>query len=58
MGLWTLSHGGRDVETRTSRGSMVFTRMAAMVQVKLEIERERVTESVAKCRVAVRWIEA
>lgn len=58
MGLWTLSHGGRDVETHTPNDSMVFTGMAAMVQVKLEIERERVIESVAKRRVAVQLFKA
>jgi DNA invertase Pin-like site-specific DNA recombinase len=51
-GLRVLNLGGGDVDTRTPMGSMVFTVMAALVQMELEIKRERITDSVAKRRVA------
>ncbi|MEX5299518.1 recombinase family protein [Kocuria sp. CPCC 205292] len=44
--------GGGDVDTHTPMGSMVFTVMAALAQMELEIKRERVTDSVAKRRAA------
>lgn len=49
-GLRVLSLGGGDVDTSTPMGSMVFTVMAALAQMELEIKRERITDSVAKRR--------
>ncbi|GAB2599160.1 hypothetical protein GCM10009696_00690 [Kocuria himachalensis] len=40
--------GGGDVDTATPMGSMIFTVMAALAQMELEIRRERITDSVAK----------
>jgi len=40
------------VDTHTPMGSMVFTVMAALAQMKLEIMRARVTDSMAKRRAA------
>ena len=51
-GLRVLNLGGGDVDTHTPMGSMVFTVMAALAQMELEIKRERVTDSVAKRRAA------
>ena len=51
-GLRVLNLGGVDVDTATPMGSMVFTVMAALVQMELEIKRERITDSVAKRRAA------
>jgi DNA invertase Pin-like site-specific DNA recombinase len=42
------------VDTGTPMGSMVFTVMAALAQMELEIKRERITDSVAKRRAAGR----
>jgi hypothetical protein len=42
--------GSRDEDTFTPTGSMVFTVMAALAQMELEIKRERVTDSVATRR--------
>ncbi|REE03232.1 regulatory Fis family protein [Citricoccus muralis] len=39
-----------DVDTHTPMGSMVFTVMAALAQMELEIKRERITDSVTKRR--------
>ena len=50
--LRVLNLGGGDVDTETQMGSMVFTVMAALAQMELEIKRERVTDSVAKRRAA------
>jgi DNA invertase Pin-like site-specific DNA recombinase len=47
-GLRVLNFGGGDVDTRTPMGSMVFTVMAALEQMELEIKCERITDSVAK----------
>lgn len=47
-----LNLGGGDVDTHTPMGSMVFTVMAAIAQMELEIKRERITDSVAKRRAA------
>jgi DNA invertase Pin-like site-specific DNA recombinase len=44
--------GGGDVDTATPMGSMVFTVMAALAQMELEIKRERITDSVSKRRAA------
>src|SRR5699024_11584096 len=51
-GLRVLNLGGGDVDTSTPMGSMVFTVMAALAQMELDIKRERITESVAKRRAA------
>jgi DNA invertase Pin-like site-specific DNA recombinase len=50
--LRVLDLGGRDVGTATPVGSMVFTVMAALAQMELEIKRERITDSVSKRRAA------
>lgn len=49
-GLRVLNLGGGDVDTSSPMGSMLFTIMAALAQMELEIKRERVTDSVKKCR--------
>jgi DNA invertase Pin-like site-specific DNA recombinase len=51
-GLRVLNLGGGDVDTATSMGSMVFTVMAALAQMELEIKRERITDFMAKRRAA------
>lgn len=51
-GLRVLNLGGGDVDTHTPVGSMVFTVMAALAQMELDIKRERITDSVAKRRAA------
>lgn len=51
-GLRVLNLGGGDVDTSTPMGSMVFTVMAALAQMELDIKRERVTDSVAKRRMS------
>lgn len=38
------------MDTGTPMGSMVFTVMAALAQMELEIKRERITDSVSKRR--------
>ncbi|MCJ8506280.1 recombinase family protein, partial [Kocuria flava] len=50
--LRVLNLGGGDVDTATPMGSIVFTVMAALAQMELEIKRERITDSVAKRRAA------
>src|SRR5699024_7738439 len=40
-GLRVLNLGGGDVDTSTPMGSMVFTVMAALAQMELDIKRER-----------------
>ncbi|MGR6901033.1 recombinase family protein [Glutamicibacter sp. BSL13] len=50
IGLRVLNLGGGDVDTKTPMGAMVFTVMAALAQMELEIKRERVTDSVTKRR--------
>jgi DNA invertase Pin-like site-specific DNA recombinase len=47
-----LNPGGGDVDTATPIGSTVFTVMAALAQMELEIKRERITDSVSKRRAA------
>lgn len=54
IGLRVLNLGGGDVDTGTPMGSMVFTVMAALAQMELEIKRERITDSVSKRRAAGR----
>ena len=51
-GLRVLNLGGGDIDTHTPMGSRVFTVMAALAQMELEIKRERITGSVAKRRAA------
>lgn len=51
-GLRVLNLGGGDVDTSTPMGAMVFTVMAALGQMELEIKRERITDSVSKRRAA------
>lgn len=51
-GLRVLNLGGGDVDTSTPMGAMVFTVMAALGQMELEIKRERINDSVSKRRVA------
>lgn len=51
-GLRVLNLGGGDVDTSSPMGSMLFTIMAALAQMELEIKRERVTDSVKKRREA------
>ena len=52
INLRVLNLGGGNVDTGTPMGSMVFTVMAALAQMELDIKRERVTDSVAKRRAA------
>ena len=49
-GLHVLNLGGGDVDTLTPMGSMLFTIMAALGQMKHEIKRERVVDSINKRR--------
>lgn len=49
-GLRVLNLGGGDVDTSTPMGSMLFTIMAALAQMELEIKRERVVDSISKRR--------
>jgi DNA invertase Pin-like site-specific DNA recombinase len=51
-GLRVLNLGGGDVDTSTPMGGMVFTVMAALGQMELEIKREWITDSVSKRRAA------
>ncbi|RFA18708.1 recombinase family protein [Subtercola boreus] len=51
-GLRVLNLGGGNVDTGTPMGSMVFTVMAALAQMELDIKRERITDSVSKRRAA------
>ncbi|WP_382309829.1 recombinase family protein [Herbiconiux sp. UC225_62] len=51
-GLRVLNLGGGDVDTGTPMGAMVFTVMAALAQMELDIKRERVGDSVSKRRAA------
>lgn len=52
VSLRVLNLGGGEVDTATPMGSMVFTVMAALAQMELDIKRERITDSVAKRRAA------
>ncbi|KAA9134404.1 recombinase family protein [Microbacterium caowuchunii] len=49
-GFRVLNLGGGDVDTSTPMGSMLFTIMAALAQMELEIKRERITDSISKRR--------
>lgn len=50
--LRVLNLGGANVDTSSPTGSMVFTVMAALAQMELEIKRERINDSVTKRRAA------
>lgn len=50
VGLRVLNLGGGDVDTATPMGSMVFTVLAALAEMELEIKRERIQDSVKKRR--------
>jgi len=50
--LRVLNLGGDNVDTSTPMGAMMFTVMAALAQMELEIKRERITDSVSKRRAA------
>lgn len=50
VNLRVLNLGGGHVDTGTPMGSMVFTVMAALAQMELEIKRERVNDSNTKRR--------
>ena len=52
VNLRVLNLGGGNVDTGTPMGSMVFTVMAALAQMELEIKRERINDSVSKRRLA------
>ena len=51
--LRVLNLGGGDVDTATAMGSMVFTVMAALAQMELQIKRERIMDAVSKRRAAL-----
>lgn len=51
-GMRVLNLGGGDVDAATPMGSMLFTVTAALAQMEREIERERITGSVARRRAA------
>lgn len=50
IGLRILNVSGGVVDTKTPKGAMVFTVMAALAQMELEIKRERINGSVTKRR--------
>ena len=50
--LRVLNLGGGDIDTATPMGSMVFTVMAALAEMELQIKKERITDSVSKRRAA------
>lgn len=50
VNLRVLNLGGGNVDTGTPMGSMVFTVMAALAQMELEIKRERINDSNTKRR--------
>ena len=52
VSLRVLNLGGDAVDTATPIGSMLFTVMAALAQMELDIKRERITDSVSKRRAA------
>lgn len=52
IALRVLNLGGGSVDTGTPMGGMVFTVMAALAEMELEIKRERITDSVSKRRAA------
>lgn len=48
--LRVLNLGGGEVDTSTPMGSMLYTVMAALAQMELDVKRERVRDSVSKRR--------
>lgn len=56
--LRVLNLGGGTVDTGTPMGSMVFTVMAALSQMELEIKRERITDSANAGPPAKTWADA
>lgn len=52
VGLRVLNLGGGDVDTSAPMGSLLFTVMAALAQMELDIKRERMRDSIAKRRAA------
>ena len=52
VSLKVLNLGGDAVDTATPVGSMLFTVMAALAQMELDIKRERINDSVSKRRAA------
>lgn len=52
IGLRVLNLGGGDVDTSTPMGQMMFTVMAALATMELEIKKERTNDSVSKRRAA------
>lgn len=52
INLRVLNLGGGNVDTGTPMGSMVFSVMAALAHMELDIKRERVTDSVTERRAA------
>lgn len=52
INLRVLNLGGGDVDTGTPMGAMVFTVMAALAQMELDIKRERITDRISKRRAA------
>lgn len=50
VGLKVLNLGGDSVDTSTPMGKMLFTVMAALAEMELEVKRERMVDSVAKRR--------
>lgn len=52
VNLRVLNLGGGNADTGTPMGAMLFTVMAALAQMELEIKRERITDSVSKRRAA------
>ncbi|MDR6688986.1 DNA invertase Pin-like site-specific DNA recombinase [Arthrobacter sp. 1088] len=52
-----LNLGGGDADTSTRMGGMVFTVMAALGQMELEIKHERISDSVGKRRAAGKALE-
>jgi DNA invertase Pin-like site-specific DNA recombinase len=52
VSLKVLNLGGDAVDTATPIGSMLFTVMAALAQMELDIKRERINDSVSKRRAA------
>lgn len=52
INLRVLNLGGGNVDTGTPMGGLVFTVMAALAQMELEIKRERIADSVSK-----RWAQ-
>lgn len=52
INLRVLNLGGGNADTGTPMGAMVFTVMASLAQMELEIKRERINDSVSKRRAA------